>query len=652
MLTIRRLKLRAWKCFEAVDLELEPRDYAIVAHSQLDPDRSNWLGKSSLQEAVDFALHGRLSEAVRGKSGWITRGSKSGEVELVLSDGTRIVRSKGVRGPEKVWCFPEERPADKGAVGDEAEKLVGELVGLTREDFIATCYFQQRQMARLVLCAPSLRMEMVGGWIRLGPLQECEDMAGEVLAALTKKRDALLDQARANDAAVADYLGGPNLPEQIDATYEQELVRCAALVADLERRVSIARDLQEETVRRDALALSGVRYEAIVAEGKRLAGEQQAASSDAPRTLELLKARVRELGEQLGVVDRDASALRKVAEGRFDGVCPIVGKTCPAREFVVTTANRDRQIGAEKDQAAKELRAEYEKASQQQARLSELIRENDRREVRMRDLREEARRLKPSHEQWRALGEAGVGVNRGNVMAIEHELADARAAMQTLKNVKQRVDAKLREAEEARAQAKQLESAIQTAREGLAIFGKNGAQRRAAEGALGEIEQEANGSLERCAIDLSVRMVWSRDGSGLAAACGQCGAAYPASARVKNCERCGAERGPNLVNRLEVDVSDRSGGADDLAGAVVQLAASRWLRDDRGSRWGVALIDEPFGQMDAANRRAFAARLPTLLREAGFAQSLTIAHHPGVLDALPGRIEIVSDGRRSTARVV
>jgi len=67
------------------------------------------------------------------------------------------------------------------------------------------------------------------------------------------------------------------------------------------------------------------------------------------------------------------------------------------------------------------------------------------------------------------------------------------------------------------------------------------------------------------------------------------------------------------------------------------------------------MLDEPFGQMDAANRRAFAGHLPAILRQSGFGQAFVIAHHSSVLDALPGRIEIESDGnganRTSTVRV-
>jgi hypothetical protein len=185
------------------------------------------------------------------------------------------------------------------------------------------------------------------------------------------------------------------------------------------------------------------------------------------------------------------------------------------------------------------------------------------------------------------------------------------------------------------------------------IFGKNGAQRVVSERALSEIEDGANDMLRACEIDLSVRMDWSREGEGLAKVCEACGSPFPSSAKVKECKRCGAKRGANLINKLDVVLSDRSVAAEDMAGGAIQLSASAWLRKDRHSAWGTALIDEPFGALDAVNRKAFAGHLHTMLSGSyGFEQGMIVSHTPDTMYALPGRIEIFSDAGDSTIRVV
>jgi hypothetical protein len=159
--------------------------------------------------------------------------------------------------------------------------------------------------------------------------------------------------------------------------------------------------------------------------------------------------------------------------------------------------------------------------------------------------------------------------------------------------------------------------------------------------------------LRECGIDLSVEVLWSREGEGLAKTCDGCGAPFSTSQRVKSCERCGAVRGPLLVNRLEIQLSDRSGAAEDLVGASLQLAASTWLREERAAAWSVALLDEPTSQMDASNRRAFMTHLAGMLSgRYGFRQAMVVSHHSEISTMLPGCIEIENRDGRATVRVV
>jgi len=69
-------------------------------------------------------------------------------------------------------------------------------------------------------------------------------------------------------------------------------------------------------------------------------------------------------------------------------------------------------------------------------------------------------------------------------------------------------------------------------------------------------------------------------------------------------------------------------------------------------QWGTAFIDEPFGALDEANRKAFAAHLTAMLRgRFGFEQAFVVAHSPDVLDAMPGRVTVMADEYGSRAEV-
>jgi hypothetical protein len=231
------------------------------------------------------------------------------------------------------------------------------------------------------------------------------------------------------------------------------------------------------------------------------------------------------------------------------------------------------------------------------------------------------------------------------------ELRDAEARVAALEGARQAAGEARAKGDAARAEAEALERAVRTAAAAAAIFGKGGAQRRLAEGALGEIEGQANELLGECEIPLSVRVQWAREGSGVAASCSACGEPFPRSEKAKVCARCGAERGPNIVHSLSIDPSAQSGGARDLAGIFVQLAAAAWLVADRDAEWGCALLDEPTATLDSFNRRALSAHFSQILSRVGCTQALVISHSSDAMQGLPGRIEVVSDGQWSTARV-
>ena len=161
----------------------------------------------------------------------------------------------------------------------------------------------------------------------------------------------------------------------------------------------------------------------------------------------------------------------------------------------------------------------------------------------------------------------------------------------------------------------------------------------------------ANAALREAGIDRSVGVTWARYGEGLASSCEECGAPYPSSTKVRECSWCGAKRGPKMVERLDIEPSDRSGAADDLAGIGVRLAASAWLRERKQIQWSNACIDEPFGSLDTANKRAIATHLTSMLGgKYGFVQTFVVAHDRIVTDALPRRIEVVG-AKDKTARL-
>ncbi len=185
------------------------------------------------------------------------------------------------------------------------------------------------------------------------------------------------------------------------------------------------------------------------------------------------------------------------------------------------------------------------------------------------------------------------------------------------------------------------ERATKLARTSVLVY--RAAQRVVAESTMQLVEQGANRVLSDSGIDLGVKVTWAREGNGPAKSCDQCGAGFPVSAKVKVCGACGSKRGKHTVEKLEIGTTDQSGAAEDLAGIAIRLAVSAWLRQRRQAGWSMAAIDEPFGALDGANKRALSQHLVTMLTGAGygFEQAFVVGHERAIMDALPNRIELI-----------
>lgn len=655
-----RITLRNFGPFageQAVDLGAGV--FAVVAKLDGVEGRSNWLGKSTFLEAFAFALYGDHRE--KTEDAWIHDGAAEGGVVLELDDGTVIERARKRGKSTQVTCLSAK---GEKAAGAAAEKAIREIVGLSLEDYRASSYVAQKQMARMVSSStePAERMRIVGGWFRLEPLAAAAASTARDLGALLDEVRKLEERSRGEEETAKDVFGqifGCHLDAVEDAEEAMAAVIAAAEKGAEEAEGDVAllatkeaRDVERRALVRDAETFSVAvqRGMAAKADLERVLGGNTVAHVE--RLLEQARDVQSLTQAQLREANREREAKRALARGEFSGTCPVAGIACPAAAEIRGRVDENRKLAliADEAQAAAakaddEIRAivrGHEKVLDQARRCSTEIEVN----------REAALRTQAAARRAKELSSedpAGDAVARASVSARAREL---RSHVGRLEQARDRVGAALGASRKAWEAAGVLRGRERALRAATAVLGRQGAQRVVAELGLGEIEAGANRMLGDLGIELSVRLGWSREGTGLAAACEDCGASYPASAKVKACGRCGAARGANVIQRLEPELSDRSGAAEDLGGAAIQLSASSWLRAERGTPWEVVLLDEPFGSLDMVHRKAFASHLTAMLRAGAVRQSFVVAHHVEVTDALPRKVLVESDGRRSRLSVL
>jgi DNA repair exonuclease SbcCD ATPase subunit len=636
--------------FEGVhEIKLEPGAYSVVARRTDDAEESNWTGKSTILQAVRFALYGTIPESClnRGVDGWITEGQKEGEVALWFDDqgGIRRWREPGKSTQLAAGWVPGQEPARQ----DAAQALVLQKVGLSEEDWMSTCYLEQGACSQFVTEEAGARTEKVTGWLRLEPLRRAHKQAGEELAVLERKIAGVAAKRDAVQDRLVRAAGGST---QVQATLDQwvdEKAMLEAAVVEWDAKLVAAQERARDAEAAAAARLKREELARVQEEGRHLvAGQRGVSASTLQESHDAASGREVAARRRLNEAQAVVTNRRSVATGTFSGECPVAGIACPVTAKINAMSEHGKR---ELDAASVDFRNAQAAVQVALDELSSARRaQDDHRRVQARivELGARSKRLKAELE---GLPETRVSDPGDSLEEVTAKCYRTRASLRELEAV---IAAMAKDVDERRNLGYELgllEKDAATLREAQAILGKSGAQRRIAEGALSQIEALANDTLAACGVDLTVSLIWEREGKGIADECPKCGRAFSASAKEKACVECGEPRGKNRVQRLEVGLSRVSGAAKDLGGLAVALGASRWLREGRGFQWGTCMLDEVTSALDKKNRRAVGQHLRQMVEAAGFRQALVVSHSPDAVSALPGRIVVTGDAKRSWVEV-
>jgi DNA repair exonuclease SbcCD ATPase subunit len=407
---IATLTMQNWMPYAGLQtLHLEGKAYSVVARLAGDDDRSNWGGKTALLQAPYFALYGE--HPARTEDGWITEGAKEGSVSLLLTDGhdhINVDRARK-RGKSTQLVVKHAKDARVGAVvemkGDEAQEFLNQRLGLTSQDFTATCYFAQRQMARMVLAKPQDRMDIVGAWLRLEPLIKAEEHVRKELADLSVEMDVIrqnlntaqrmLDVELGNHDDSTGVVPVSTTPEALLAALTVKEVQLGELE---KQKDQVGQRVQE--ARRLAVARSRVaEYERIVEAGTKVKAELEGTDLKA---LVAAEEEARQLEQDMAVLvgqyERDLQQKRKVALGQFDGVCPVAGIDCPATDTINKKTKGSRDAFAIAETTLKNGRSEYNILTDQHQEARRERTAAEALKIRLGALRDQVRALKDDYE--------------------------------------------------------------------------------------------------------------------------------------------------------------------------------------------------------------------------------------------------------------
>ncbi len=292
MIRLKRLAVSNFKQLQEIDLQFPE-------HARILVQGKNEAGKSTLFEAVFFALFGNAlaTEAgTRNLDDLIRYGNEKARVELDVQFGNRefkIVRSI-VRGKSNVWELEIGRDGEvqEEIRGNTAvnKRLIAEF-GFDGDALLNTCFVEQKKLEKLEGLSKSAREESLAKLLNLDSLVQIES---DLKLTADDKRAVERLKKRADLAAIQEEL--PTHETQLAQTEEKlNLIDLRGAVDGLlnERRAVEQLDAQMQALatQRDEAAQRAERVDAIKQAMRDVKSAQDAAENLAQNTREIERAK-------------------------------------------------------------------------------------------------------------------------------------------------------------------------------------------------------------------------------------------------------------------------------------------------------------------------------------------------------------------------
>jgi DNA repair exonuclease SbcCD ATPase subunit len=643
MTAIAKIEIHNFMIFAGTQiLDLPMGSIAIVARYVENDRRSNWAGKTAFLEAIEWALSGnhrkRLDEDV------ITWGAPDVYVSITLTTGMKIRRSLA-RG--KTTKLVVNQPNGETLTQKAGEDAIRAAIGLDFDDLRATTFIAQADVEAIVGKLSSKRREVIEGWLDL-------QVWGRVAARIRGRLKTEIDTLRALEARAKV------LEESVESKPDHESIqRLETEIETPDPEVVAANQVIQAhgasaMVRQWEHELESLKVEAGILK-QRLQG-----AFVSPTSIAEVQEVFGEASGEFTAAEKGFVSAKALVGGQFDGRCPITCSDCPVADTV-----REDQVSAKarlvtESKRLESTRAALTKASQDLAEINNRDRKFRSDRDRMNAIVERSKLLKskieaaPVPPTLEEVERARSVYEKARIESVEKI-----AKLSTMREVLRRYTAAIDELDTTTAKIFGQRQIVEDLNLANQATRSAGIPSLIAERSLQVLERRAN--LILGSSGLSIKFAWERETTQVTPVCLNCGYLFKGT-RDKACPACSEARGMKRSDDLEIltddgtrvfeDARHKSGGAKTLIGVAIRLSAGSMLRDRRSSTWGVALVDEPFGFLDAENRDAMAQKFNGLLSSVGLVQAFVVSHDAELLESMASKIEIVRDREGSTIKLV
>ena len=637
----------------------------ILAKGSDDPDRSNFLGKSSVPEGIKYALTG--DSRASKETELIHHGQESMYVELQFvnleKSGEKVVIKRG-RDIKNNGLLEFTSNLESGDKKQDAQKRIDDFLGMSKSDFDMTVFFKQAEINQFMSLSPTAKKKLLMEWQKNDHWQEFEK---KVLEDIKAKKEELRDIRIKIDNLNTDV----GDMEEIEDEYASSKIKLSTfkttyknLTEKIEEMESgfkfSASDFQEakremERLKRESGPLKE-KSNRVVEIDRAISNTDGTLLKDYDMLSEIRDDWVMKSGELNDLKHKIKSNLDrfKKIEMSNSGLCPIIDEPCDRIVFTIDQiSNMRKEINALKEEYNKgkiesdKIESRVHAIEQEYKKYSRLKEEK----LKLGDIEKDKRQFKKDLIKAKEVME---GFDRDlelKIKEIKQERSDIQdkidelnKRMGYLESIKNTVEKNEEKAEKLREEYQEKNVLLEDLNYLAFTFGKNGIPSLEIENSFEAIEEEMNYNLSLLG-DIQVEFKPDRELNKWEENCLACGFKFPKGYKKTECRECNTPRRKKRKDELTLSVIENgnemsfdmcSGGLKTLVSMSIRTALTQLLRRQNKCNSNMLFLDEIDSALDKTNKEKIVYLITNVLhKKLGFSQIFWISHDKNISHNVP-----------------
>ena len=643
----------------------------IICEYKTNKNKSNRGGKTTIMEAIKYALHGNTRAKQEVKL--IHKGEQFMEVEVGLIDDDgktyKIRRGRDHKNKGLLECDWVDKKA-------EAQKAIDELIGCNGKEFELINYFKQSDINKFMLLPANEKKDHLMKWLdntHWNKLHKAVDIdLKEKVKELAKKKTKkeTIEEGLENQ----DELEKKIRKTKKKIKKEQEALEpLKKKKARLEKKNKSEDEIDDMESRREELQEQMDELEDKIEETKKGKGIFKALKKtikDGKKELKkspYSKEEFRQTMTASGEASHERDELKKkikMVQKEFCGVCPVLNEGCDRIEAKPGDIKKWKRKVKELDkvcQASDDRLEELEDSRQLEDAVKQAQNEAKLLEKTLDACVGDPKKLEGLQAEYgslkASLKEAKSASLSSKIDKVNQAIKKVESGLDGLNQKLGQYKSRIRQIGKSEGRIskinksiKRLEREIEDLKYLALMFGKNGIPSQEIENAFDEIESDINFILGKMGTTFEVSFNADKETTSWESECVSCGWSYPKSTRKKECAECGEPRRKKRKDELHLTVLEHgfesdfemdSGGGHTFISLAVRIALTLLKKRQTGSQLDVLFFDEIDSALDDDARENI-MKLVTwiLVKMLGFKQIFWVSHNKTIKESVPHTLKV------------